>query len=60
MATSVSQARNALLQLGSKTDASTKKQLDIISSALESLGNRVTKIENILKEVKATRSERRE
>ena len=53
MATSISQARNALLQLGRKADASTKKQLDIISSALESLGNRVSKRENILKEDKA-------
>lgn len=53
MATNISQARNALLQLGRKADASTKKELDIISSALESLSNRVTRLENILKEHKA-------
>jgi hypothetical protein len=53
MAASISRARNALLQLGRRADASTKKQLDVISSALESLGNRVTKLENISKEDKA-------
>jgi hypothetical protein len=50
MANSISQAQDALLQLGRKADASTKKHLATISSALESLGKRVNELERLAKQ----------
>ena len=49
MATSISKARDALLQLGRSADPKTKTHLNTISSALETLGKRLTAIENTLK-----------
>jgi hypothetical protein len=47
--TSISKAQDALMQLGRKADSSTKKHLDTVSSALESLGKRVTELEKLVK-----------